>query len=265
MRAVRGAQLELSFAAPTSRHSPERASAAGSGLSRAGLIDAHRKRISGFLSMLLPDPVDVVFTDNRSTMVSFKHRIGRLEVRLHRMFRHAGEGLLKTLARFIASSDSRSSAELDRFIERHADEIRARRSPAAKQDKTGGRHFDPQQVLDEVCQTYFGGPVDVSICWGRTARRRKSRRGRTRSRALATYSFDDRTIRLSPVLDSAGVPLYVVEWIVYHELLHHVLPVERSGGRSRYHTSRFKALERAFESYEEAKRWEEENLEWLLR
>ena len=79
------------------------------------------------------------------------------------------------------------------------------------------------------------------------------------------YSFDDRVIRVSPVLDAREVPRFVVEWVVYHELLHHVLPVEQAGGRSRYHTRRFKTLERAFAHYDEAKQWEEQNLEWLLR
>jgi predicted metal-dependent hydrolase len=84
------------------------------------------------------------------------------------------------------------------------------------------------------------------------------------SRALATYSYDDKTIRISPVLDAPDIPLYVIEWIVYHEMLHHVLPVERNQGRRQYHTSRFKSLERAFVRYEEARKWEMANRDRLL-
>jgi hypothetical protein len=67
------------------------------------------------------------------------------------------------------------------------------------------------------------------------------------------------------VLDSPRVPRFVLEWIVFHEILHHVLPVERAGTRRRYHTEAFRAFERGFERYEEARAWEKENLEWLLR
>lgn len=254
MRAAGSAQLELAF--------PDRPVARGD----EPRLDFHRQRISGLLSILLPEPVDIVFNDNRSTMVSFKRRLGRLEIRLHRMFRHADDRVLGTLARFVAGRDSRASRELDRFIERHRAEIRARKRRAPRPGRTAGRFQDLGEILDGVCREYFGGAIDVRVCWGRASRRgKRPRRGSTRTRALATYSFDDSTIRLSPVLDSPEVPRYVLEWIVYHELLHHVLPVERASGRSRYHTSRFKALERAFARYEDAKRWEEDNLEWLLR
>jgi predicted metal-dependent hydrolase len=121
-------------------------------------------------------------------------------------------------------------------------------------------------VLERVRQRYFGGIGDVAICWGaaRVSASRRRRRARTRSRALATYSFDDRTIRVSPVLDSARVPEFVLEWIVYHEMLHHVLPCENGNGRRRLHTRRFRALERGFERYGEAQAWEKANLDWLL-
>jgi len=264
MRAASGAQLELAF--PLGRGGDGVGHASASPAVRADeAIDTQRKRISGLLSVLLPHPVDVVFTDNASTMISFKQRLGRLEMRLHRMFRHADDALLGSLARFVASRDRRASRVLDRFIAEHRGEIRAAKRRSRKPGRTAGEHHDLQAVIDSVGGEYFGGQVDARISWGRRTSKRKSRRGRTRSRALATYSYDTRTIRVSPVLDSPDVPRYVLEWIVYHELLHHVLPVERTSGRSRYHTSRFKALERAFKRYDEAKTWEEENLEWLLR
>jgi hypothetical protein len=231
----------------------------------------HGRRISGLLSMVLPQPVDVVFTKNRSTMVSQRSRSGRLEVRLHRMFRLADDDVLTALARFLGRGDRLASRRLDRFITAHRDEIDKRtlsrgratggsRRPAA--ERRSAVH-DLEDVLGDVVTRYFGGEIDVRIRWARAVRRH-SGRVRTRTRALATYCFEDSTIRVNPVLDSHKVPRFVVEWIVFHELLHHVLPVEREGSRNRYHTDAFRAFERGFERYEEAKRWEEENLEWIL-
>ena len=84
------------------------------------------------------------------------------------------------------------------------------------------------------------------------------------SRALATYNYDNCTILVSPILDSRSVPGYVIEWIIYHELLHHVLPVEELKNRRIYHTRRFRVLERAFARYEDAKTWERRHLDQLL-
>jgi len=225
----------------------------------------HGRRISGLLSMLLPQPVDVVFTRNRSTIVSQRTREGRLQLRLHRIFRLADDEVLGSLARFVGTGDRAASRRLDRFIAAHGDEIRRRAAPPRRP----GAAREPaapelESVLGDVVDRYFGGELDVRIHWARPARRR-SASARRRSRALATYCFEDSTIRVNPVLSAPAVPRFVLEWIVFHELLHHVLPVERAGARKRYHTEAFRAFERGFERYEEARRWEKENLEWLLR
>jgi len=260
MASARGDQLELSF--PGEPGTPGTAPDADPSET---VLELHRRRLAGYLSVLLPEPVDVVLNNNRSTMVSFQRRAGRIVVRLQRMFRHADNQVLDALARFIGAKDREASAEIDRFIAEHRKEITAPVRKRARKLRARGSFFDLQEILDQLNEEYFGGPLEVRIGWGRKQRRRRRRRTRTRSRALAMYSFDDRVIRVSPVLDAREVPRFVVEWVVYHELLHHVLPVEQAGGRSRYHTRRFKALERAFAHYDEAKQWEEQNLEWLLR
>lgn len=227
--------------------------------------EAHRHRIIGYLSFQLPAPVDLVFTNNRSTMISYSLRQGRYQIRLHRLFRHADEFVLKALARFIVGRKHNTSQILDDFIAAHRDEIQASRRERPRQLKEQGVHHDLKAYLRKVADTYFGGYADVRIGWTRLNRRKTRRRSRTVSRALATYSYEDRTIRVSPILDAANVPSYVVEWIIYHELLHHVLPVKQVGGKNQYHTAQFRALERAFKDFERAKKWEAEHLEQLLR
>ena len=227
--------------------------------------EAHRQRIIGYLSFQLPAPVNLVFTRNRSTMISFSLRQGRYQVRLHRLFRHADEIILEALARFILGRKHDSAKMLDDFIAAHREEIQASRKERPRKLKEKGVHHDLKTRLLKVADTYFGGYADVRIGWTRLNRRKPRRRRRTLSRALATYSYEDRTIRVSPVLDAANVPNYVVEWIIYHELLHHVLPVKQVGGRNQYHTAQFRALERAFKDFERAKKWEAEHLEQLLR
>jgi hypothetical protein len=66
-------------------------------------------------------------------------------------------------------------------------------------------------------------------------------------------------------LDAAFVPRYFVEYIVYHEMLHHVLPPRLQNGRRELHGPAFVARERQFENYQAALSWERENLGKLLR
>ena len=157
------------------------------------------------------------------------------------------------------------SKVLDHFIASHRGEIEERRSASTEPLSTKGRFHDLQKILDGVNSKYFKGSVTVLIGWGNRPRRRARKRARrSYSRALATYYYNSHTIKVSPVLDAENVPRYVVEWIVYHELLHHVLPIKKIAGKHVYHTRQFRALERAFVDYERAKAWEESHLTQLL-
>ena len=89
-------------------------------------------------------------------------------------------------------------------------------------------------------------------------------RGR-RSIRLGTYTHDLELVRIHPALDRESVPRFFVEFVVFHELLHHVVPARRSGGRIDYHPPEFRARERTHPDYARAIRWEAENLEALLR
>ncbi|MCU0664909.1 MAG: hypothetical protein MUC50_21615 [Myxococcota bacterium] len=233
-------------------------------LTPAAKVEAHVRRIAGHLTVKLPEPVDLVLTDNRSTMISYRRRGGRLHLRLHRMFQHADHQVLDALATYVSRRSSRSSRVLDTFIAEHRDELDRSAKRKSPRLLAQGRWFDLSKVLHRVGSTYFGGPIDVGIGWGQVRKSTRRRRRGVRSRALATYSFFDKCIRVSPVLDAQFVPEFVMDWIVYHEILHHVLPVEGDASRKVYHSARFRCLERAFPRFEEARSWERANLDKLL-
>ena len=188
-----------------------------------------------------------------------------MALRLHRVFRHADDELLQSLALFLSNKNKKASMEINRFIAAHKDEVRVADRGGRGALKESGKYHGLGLLLHRVSRSYFGGKVDVRIGWGRAPSRNKKRRRTGKvTRSLATYSYDDKVIRVSPVLDAPDVPDYVLEWIVYHELLHHVLPAEVGGARNLYHTKRFRALEHGFARYEEAKAWESANLDRLL-
>jgi len=81
---------------------------------------------------------------------------------------------------------------------------------------------------------------------------------------LGVYQPQKQVIRIHPALDQAFVPRYFVEFIVYHELLHHAIPPTRINGRYCVHSVAFRRCERAFPRYTEAIAWRKQHLRRLL-
>jgi hypothetical protein len=91
-------------------------------------------------------------------------------------------------------------------------------------------------------------------------------KGPRKSIKMGSYSADSKVIRIHPALDQPVVPRYFVEWIVFHEMLHHVYRTRRGeDGRRCVHPPEFIEHERRFHDYKRAQAWEDENLDLLLR
>jgi hypothetical protein len=60
---------------------------------------------------------------------------------------------------------------------------------------------------------------------------------------------------VSRTLDQAQVPEFVVDFLMYHELLHKQHGIHWVNGRGLAHTRAFYADERRFERFEEAEEW----------
>jgi hypothetical protein len=123
-----------------------------------------------------------------------------------------------------------------------------------------GRYHDLDVILEEVRARYFPDCAAVKIRWGRW-----SGHTRTRSIRFGVYLPEVQLIRIHPALDQAFVPRLFVEFIVYHELLHHVIPPIRFNGRYQIHSPAFRQRERQFPAYTWAIAWRQRSLPRLLR
>jgi hypothetical protein len=242
-------ELRAASPAPTA---PPRANAAAKNQASEQLESALREA--------LPVPVRVTLTDNRRTMISLQRRPRAMHVRLHHMFASADATTLQALGLYLAEADRDAARQIGRFIEQHRQVIR-RRSVRPLQLSTRGEHHDLLQIYAEVNARYFGSAVEAQITWSRDG---KARRESARSIKLGSYTARDKLIRVHPALDAEFVPRFFVEYIVYHEMLHHVLPARRAGRRRCLHGADFVAREREFERFEEALEWERKNLDRLL-
>lgn len=126
-----------------------------------------------------------------------------------------------------------------------------------------GRHFDLRRIFERLNARYFNNRLkDYTITWGRKRKLRPKVYF-----IFGTIQEEDRLIRIHPLLDASWVPRWFLEYVVYHEMLHSVVPDEYDRKRRRriVHTEKFAERERRFPSYSRARRWESENLARFLR
>ena len=205
-------------------------------------------------------PLALVLTDNRSVLLSFRRKAGRLLLRLHRMFLHAPDAVIEGLARNLRRRARASDGEVRRFMNANLHRVRkTRREMPAIVAK--GRAHDLTDLYAHLNARFFDGRLRVPITWGRGV-------GRARRGGLTFGSYDPvlALIRIHPVLDRLEVPRYFLESVVYHEMLHHEMGgVPDRAGRTVYHTRTFREAEARFPRHRDALAWEKQNLPELLR
>ena len=89
------------------------------------------------------------------------------------------------------------------------------------------------------------------ITWGK-----KNPKWSVRKRMLGSFCRNTNTIRINPVLDKKTIPQYIINFVIYHEMLHSVIPVEKKNGRRLIHTAEFRRREQLFKDYKKAAAWE---------
>lgn len=215
------------------------------------------------LSRKLGKPVRLQVTDNRSTMLSFKPLDAAMGMRLHHMFLEAPEPVVAAIADYATRGSARASELLDRFVRENTSAIRPSRGPRGPSPlRPEGRVHSLRPLFDRLNLAHFDGRIEAEIGWGRAGPRSKPRR--RRSIRMGTYDPISRMIRIHPALDSALVPEFFVEYVVFHEMLHQAIPGKTGAGRTRHHTREFVARERAYPDYARAITWEKANLSLLL-
>lgn len=117
------------------------------------------------------------------------------------------------------------------------------------------------KILEEVVSEFFDfAPDEVTIGWSPAPAVCLPRK----SIKLGSYNADLKAILIHPALNQLGVPRYVVQWIVYHEILHHVFRRDLGKKDAPMHSSKFNRREQLFPDCLRAQRWEKYNLDMLL-
>jgi hypothetical protein len=116
-------------------------------------------------------------------------------------------------------------------------------SQSARVPDTHGRVYDLQEVFDRVNANYFNRKMEQPrLTWNRTITARK----------LGHYQPQTDTVMISITLDQPNIPAYLIDFIMYHELLHKKLGVQQLNGRRYAHNKKFRDEERKYLEYAKA-------------
>ena len=167
-----------------------------------------------------------------------------VKLRLHEAFLQAPDEVVQSLAKYLKRARRSDWKVVEDFAQTiRPDHETGRTRPRLR---TLGAVYDLDALASRVNRNYFQGRLRCRVGWS-PARPRRSRARRPRaSIRYGSYHCDSDTIRIHPLLDDASVPETFVEYVIYHEMLHAVVPPERRNGRWVYHPPAFRHLERRF-------------------
>jgi SprT-like family len=183
-------------------------------------------------------------------------REGRLLVRLSDLLEGAPEHVLRAIAHILLAKmyrrpvDGQRAAHYRRYVStqhmsRKAHLVRQLRG--RKQIHSAQGHaYDLDAIFEELNNRFFHGLLArPQMTWS-------SERARNH---LGHYDPAHNAIVVSRIFDDLRVPQFVVEYIVYHEMLHLKYPVKLRGSRRCVHPPEFQAEEKLFAQFEQAKQF----------
>lgn len=207
------------------------------------------------LHTLTSFPLDLIWHENTSSYLSVKKGRGPIQLRVHRLFYDAPTPVLEALLLYALKRDTRAKAILKQMAHLHFSQNTLSSVPLNAQ----GNFYDLQAIYNSLLPLV---PIsNVSIGWSPRAAKT-----RFRSITFGTYDKQRRQIRINPLLDTPDVPLYFLEFIIYHEMLHALIPTQiNTRGRCSIHSREFREQEERFPRFAEAKEWEKNSLKFLKK
>lgn len=186
-------------------------------------------------------------------------REGKIFLRLSDLFQQAPDDAVGALARILIAKllrrrvrkewleAYRQHAARDEVID--ASESIRRERGSKRFAPPAGRVYDLEAIFDQLNKVYFESKLP---------RRKLGWTLRDSWRTHGHYDPAHETIVLSRSLDDTATPSFVVEFVLYHEMLHVAMPAERRDGRHRHHTAAFRKEEERFPRMKEAVAWLED-------
>lgn len=181
-------------------------------------------------------------------------REGRLLVRISDLLEGAPEPVLRALAHILLAKlyhrpiGREHATRYRRYVSTHPMAEKAhlvRQMRGRKRITTACGHvYHLEEIFECLNLRYFYGLLARPLMTWSTERARNR---------LGHYDPAHNAIVVSSIFDHPRIPRYVVEYIVYHEMLHLKHPVKLRGRRRCVHSAEFHAEEKRFDRLEAAR------------
>ncbi len=198
-------------------------------------------------------PIAVRFRRFTSLNTTIRLREGQILVNLSDLLEGAPEPVVHAIAHILLAKlykrpiDAAHNLRYKRFaasaaVTRQTELIRGARGNK-RYFGPQGRYYNLEAVFDSLNTRFFGALLGrPELTWSE----------HTAKRSLGHYDAAHNTIVVSRVFDRPSSPLYALEYLLYHEMLHLKHPVRRRGLRRCVHSPAFKAEEARFPQLAEA-------------
>lgn len=186
--------------------------------------------------------------------VEWNHK--SLKIRVSEFFTHAPLRIIKILAIILLAKvyKYKVDKEIKRVYQNYLKELQksmpnpVRRAPLKYTAK--GDIYNLKEIFNSLNTKYFSNQLNVQfIGWSKN---------KSYSR-LGFYDKERNLLVISKIFDSPKVPQQVIEFLVYHEMLHIHIPINTKNGRRQIHPKEFKKIEQKFPAFEKIDQWIKKN------
>ena len=144
--------------------------------------------------------------------------------------------------------------KLQKIFLRKVSPLLGKRTPRKTRLTHQGEHYNVKNLYDKINHQYFEGKLDLPITWSGN----KTSIARTKI-VFGSYNQRTQLIKIHRRLDQPHIPEHFISFIIYHEMLHHVLPpILQKNRRRKIHHRTFKEREQQFQEYALAKSFREQ-------
>ncbi len=212
----------------------------------------HRRRLIGLLNKRLGEgKYSLQIYPYSTRLYGIQPLKGIRVIQLHEALDYMDEKECQKFVQFVGANRWSDLRQLIRDYQKSTPQymdlvtfFRKTRVSKIPENNTEGKFYDLERIFQTCSQRYFGGkmPRPKGLHWS----------ARVNHSTMGSYNLRDDTLMINRGLDSRIVPEYVLDFVMYHELLHKLLGIDTTGGRNRAHTPEFRKLEQAHPDYQRA-------------
>ena len=187
---------------------------------------------------------------HQGSLYKVQYHGGKTKISAQESFLTAPDRILKALLQVAYKPSSKGARGVLREYTFSKDYLRIREHleylsiPAGSFSAGKAHHLG--ESFQRVNQTYFQGNMPLPhLVWSRHLTRRK----------FGHYQWDTDTVMVSSSLDQKRVPELVVDYVIYHELLHKKIGFRQAKQNRMTHTREFREAENEFSQVEKARQF----------